>query len=160
MIWWWTQAALYLALAAGVTRLSWRYPAAVVGLTLVFCSTITTAAAWGGSFGTRVTLEVIQALVVVFSAKLAFEVARCVPSVLVVALELVDLAVCALVCLGPYPVLRANFDAETNAVFVLACLCVAYPGARDVVARPAARAARGLVGRRGAAANARRPGRP
>lgn len=157
MILWIVEFVFYAALVGVATRLSWHCASAFVGVTLCACLLVTEAAYFGTSFAARLTIEAIQAAVIINAARVAFRVDRCPSHAIVVLVYLADLAFVTLV--GVHVLGREwrghSYGVVTNAIFAAACLCVAYPGVRDAVLRRRAdRRADGVVGRRHLARNA------
>jgi hypothetical protein len=143
---WVAEIIFYAALAVGVTWVSWRHPVAVIGLTLVLCAVVTNVAYFRSSFASRVTLEVVQAVVIGNSARIAFKASPGWPSAIITGLAAIDTAFCFTVALADIaPDWRGViFGWGTNALFFIQCLCVGTPGVRDA-----------LVGRRSHVAGGR-----
>ena len=162
MIAWAVEVVGYAALAIWATWISRQHSAALVGLTLILCCAVTNAAYFGSSFPSRLTLEAIQAITLINSARMAFKASRTVGPVVVVALSAADLAFVVLVGFGYiHPrgpgLVGFIYGDVTNAIFAAQCLLVAAPGVRDaILGRDAGRPARGLVGGGRAAVHDRR----
>lgn len=132
----------YLALAVLATRISWRYPMGVVGLTLCLCSLVTSAAFFGTSFGSRVTLEIGQSVAIITAARVAFSARPSFAPIAVMLLALADLAWSGVMAWSGERFDYA-FSLGSNVFFTLTCLCVAAPGVRDAVMGAGSRRGRG-----------------
>lgn len=130
---WTIEILFYGALAIGVTWLSRRHALAIVGITLCLCALVTNVAYFGSSLGSRVTLEIIQAVVLMNSARMAFNARPSAAAAIVTGFAAIDVAFCGAVALVDLDPRWASFifGWVTNGVFAIQCLCVATPGVRD-----------------------------
>ena len=150
-------------LAAAATRASWHRPEAVIGLSLLLCSVITSAAYFGGSLGSRLVLEVGQAMCVTQTARIAFNARPSWANAAVVLLAVVDTAIAGSLSIA---LATGGIAAKAgsmylgwgaNTVFFLQCLCVGGVGVVDAVRD--GRRRRGAGGGVDAAAGAQHAGR-
>jgi peptidoglycan/LPS O-acetylase OafA/YrhL len=137
MIAWAVEIVFYAALAIWATRISRRHPVVLIGLMLILCSVISNMAYFGGTFYTRLTLEILQAGAVAVIAKVVFRSAPAAPAAIVTGFAALDVAFCGALAIstisdGWRGVALGWFS---NGVFAVQCGCVAYPGVRDALAR-------------------------
>ncbi len=134
----WAITLFYIALAIGVTILSWRHPIRSVGIALGIAWAVSVVAALTVDFPQRTIVEVITATMITVGGIDAWthgQGGR--PIRFVWYLSLLDCCFAAALCLfqSSSDTIVSLFDVTTNLIFVGQCLCVAVPGARDVVAR-------------------------
>jgi hypothetical protein len=136
-----SQMIAWAVFAAVCTRASWHRAEAVIGLALLVCSLVTSAAYFGSSFDSRLVLEICQGLCVTFTARIAFRGSRSPWSAVIVILAAADVAVAGVLSWSLISGTVTERAAAillgwaSNIIFLLQCLLVGVPGIYDVVCR-------------------------
>lgn len=132
---WIIQFVVSAIVVGAATWLSWRHPVGIVGLTLCLCLLITEVSFFGTSLKSRVVIEIVQAVVIVNAARIAFMARPSVIPALIVFLSVLDIAFCMTVLTdvlrGPWT--AYIYDRVTAVVFFLQCVFVAAPGSLDAL---------------------------